>query len=278
MTLSHSTLLPDDDHAGEMLQLLLSGVQEVLGDNLVGVYLRGSLALGDFQPGSSDLDFLVATRSPVTAETIADLNGLHDRLARIPNPYAHELEGTYIDQAALRTFQEERQFPTLSRGETLRLAVHRSNWVLERWTVREHGITLLGPDPKTLIDPISKEHIRSAVSDRLRDWAAWCDQPDDPAWQRPLHHLAYVVETMCRALYTLDGGEMCSKPRAVEWALRTLPQPWHALVEQSRSWRADNVTTPDEASIAEVRRFIRWMNEGRFRFMPHGSNRNTARY
>lgn len=253
-------MLPvEDAHAAEMLQALLSGVRQVMGDNLAGMYVRGSLALGDFHPGSSDIDFLVATRSPVSGKTLADLEDFHDRLAKMSNPYAEELEGAYIDLAELRSYQAGRRFPTLSRGEALKLAAHGSNWVLERWTVREHGIILTGPEPKTLIAPISKEQIRSAVTDRLRDWLDWCDQPEDPAWRKPLNHLAYVVETMCRALYTLACGEVCSKPRAVEWALGALPEPWHTLVEQSRGWRADNRTTPDDATIAEVRRFLAWV-------------------
>jgi len=34
-----------------ILDALLSGIQWVLRENLVGVYLRGSLATGDFIPG-----------------------------------------------------------------------------------------------------------------------------------------------------------------------------------------------------------------------------------
>ena len=33
------------------------GVGEVLGDRLVGLYLHGSLALGDFYPPASDVDW-----------------------------------------------------------------------------------------------------------------------------------------------------------------------------------------------------------------------------
>ena len=44
----------------EILAELLPGVQEALADNLVGIYLRGSLATADFID-TSDVDFLVAT-------------------------------------------------------------------------------------------------------------------------------------------------------------------------------------------------------------------------
>ena len=57
------------------------------------------------------------------------------------------LEGPYIDRAAARRFRPGEHHPTIYRGEEFRWAEHKANWVLERWTVRELGITLLGPDP-----------------------------------------------------------------------------------------------------------------------------------
>lgn len=40
---------------------LLSGVREVLGEQFYGMYLQGSRGLGDFDPDSSDIDFVVVT-------------------------------------------------------------------------------------------------------------------------------------------------------------------------------------------------------------------------
>jgi predicted nucleotidyltransferase len=242
----------------EMLRTLLLGIQEAIGDDLVGVYLRGSLAFGDFDPDTSDLDFLSVTKLPVSEEKFAVLNALHTRLSKISNPYAEQLEGAYIDIAALKRFRIGEWYPTIARGEVLRLSEHRTNWVLERWIVREHGITLIGPDPKTLIEPISVDELRAAVSFRLRDWVKWANQFDDPDWRLPLSHKAYVVETMCRAMYTLVCGDICSKPCAVTWALETFPEPWRSLVEQSRAWRTDT-TPPGPKIISEVMRFVHWV-------------------
>src|SRR3712207_6291017 len=41
---------------------LVEDIRAALGDNLVGVYLHGSLAMGCFNPQTSDLDVLVVTR------------------------------------------------------------------------------------------------------------------------------------------------------------------------------------------------------------------------
>ena len=247
------SLAPD---VSGLLGILLPGIVRALGDNLVGVYLRGSLAMGDFIPATSDIDVLAVPERPASAEEFARLADMHARLASLPHPYANRLEIAYIDRAALRRFAPGLRHPSLGQGETLAWSEHRSNWIVERWIVREHGVALQGPDPRPLIDPISAEELRTAVRDRLRDWADWADQPDDPDWRLPRAHKAYVVETMCRGLYTLARGELSSKPRAVGWALATLPEPWRGLVARSQAWRTD--PTIDLSIVPEVMGFVRW--------------------
>ena len=40
--------------------------EEILKDNLVGIYLHGSAVMGCFNPDMSDLDRIVVVREPVT--------------------------------------------------------------------------------------------------------------------------------------------------------------------------------------------------------------------
>jgi hypothetical protein len=246
--------LPQD--VTQMLEALLAGLQRELGEDLVGVYLRGSLALGDFIPATSDIDVLAVTERPITDAQFATLAALHAQIVGLPNPYANRMEIAYIDRAALKRFESGRLHPTLGQGEVLAWSEHRNNWILERWTVRERGVTLRGPDPRTLIDPIGPDELRAAVRARLRDWADWADQPDDPDWLLPRAHKAYVVETMCRALSTLACGELWTKPRAVAWAIASLPEPWRSTVARSQAWRTDR--TYDPAVVPEVMRFVQW--------------------
>ena len=48
---------------------LQTELQRLLGQNLLGIYLHGSLALGGFQPGRSDIDVIVVTAQRVDLET-----------------------------------------------------------------------------------------------------------------------------------------------------------------------------------------------------------------
>ncbi len=75
--------------------------------------------------------------------------------------------------------------------------------------------------------------------------------------QPVLHtHKAYVVATMCRALYTLSYSELPGKWQAVEWAITALPEPWRSLAGRARAWRTDS--TIDQTIVPEVMGFIRW--------------------
>lgn len=242
-----------------ILEVLHQRIPQVLGDNLEGLYVKGSLVLGDFNPETSDVDLLVVIKEPVSEEDFPALVEMHDEIQTLPNPYAHELELAYIPIHAIQSFETRRRYPALERGEKQKLKGKSlgANWILEFWTVREHGVILYGPDPKTLIPPIFPDQIMGAVRTVLaEDWLAWVDTWDDPEWPTHQGEMRFVVETMCRASYTLEYARVSSKPVAVRWALEALAEPWPALIRHSQSWATGGVATPQ--TVSEVEAFVRW--------------------
>jgi hypothetical protein len=80
-------------------------------------------------------------------------------------------------------------------------------------SVREQGIPLYGPDPKTLTDPISPDELRAAIRERMSDWTDWANQPEE----LPGNGSARTMPTSlrpCAAHYTLATGTLPSKPQA----------------------------------------------------------------
>ena len=240
----------------QLVDGLLTALRQALPDNLVGLYLRGSLATGGFVPETSDVDLFAVTERPMTGAEYEALQRVHGEVESWPNPHARRLEIAYVDRQALRHFLPGRRHPTLGQGEKLAWTEHRSNWILERWTLREHGVAIYGPEPRTLIDPISAAAVREAVHARLPDWAVWANAQDETELAAPRASSAYWVETMCRALYTLDCGALCPKATAVQWARVWLPEPWRSTVARSQQWRTDR--TPDAAVVQEALRFVKW--------------------
>jgi hypothetical protein len=235
-----------------VLAALRAGVQGVLGGRCVGVYVHGSLAGGDFDPASSDIDFLVVTAGALPPTTPAELQAMHARLAADGGPWARRMEGSYIPRAALRRYDPtDCHHPALRFDGSFDIDEHGPEWVIQRHVLREAGLALAGPPPRTLIDPVVPDDLRRATLGTLRGW--WRRQLADPALLVRRHYQAYAVLTMCRALYTLTHGTVVSKPVAARWARAELGAPWAAQIERALLRRSDEQPDGLDDTLAFIR-------------------------
>jgi len=242
----------------EVLSLLLSSVKEILGDQFVGMYLYGSLSSGDFNPQTSDIDFLVVTMSTLSEETIVKLEVMHQQTWATSLKRAGKLEGAYVPKELIRRHDPNgADCPGVNEGRFY-VAGLGSDWVIQRHVVREYGVALDGPDPKSLIDFVSPDDIRGAVMDILREW--WFPMLEDPSWLRDHErgYRAFAIITMCRVLHALANGTVVSKPRAVQWARTNLDDSWKPLIDQTTA--ASNYENSD-VQLNEVLDFIRFVHE-----------------
>jgi hypothetical protein len=209
-----------------------------LGERFVGMVLYGSLAGGDFDPQRSDIDFVVATADELPDEVVAALEALHTRIADDGLKWAAKLEGAYVPLSMLRRHNPSGPpCPCVNEGRFY-LAALGSDWVIQRYTLREQGVVVAGPDPRSLIDPVHPDDLRRAVLGFLREWWAPMLQDPDPRLFGG-EYQAYAVLTMCRALYTLQYGTAVSKTVAARWAQEALGEPWEGLIERALAWRRD---------------------------------------
>jgi Domain of unknown function (DUF4111) len=230
-----SAVPTNDPEINSVLQELLLGAQSILADHFVGMYLDGSLAIGDFEPDKSDLDFVVVTASDVSSDTFGALKAMHDRIASGASKWARELEGSYISQRALRYDQRPAAHPYIDRGSVLATVQHESGyWPIHRHVLREHGVVVAGPPPPTLIDPVQPEELREAARGILREW--WRPMlVDGPLLQNSFYR-CYAVLTMSRILYTIRHGAIVTKPIAARWAQQALDRRWTPLIQHSLMW------------------------------------------
>jgi hypothetical protein len=238
-----------------VLQELLSGVRAILGRRFVGMYLDGSLAIGDFEPDKSDLDFVVVTDGELSAQTFGDLKALHERIATGASKWTKELEGSYIPQRALRHDRRPPAHPYIDRGSTLAMVHQESGyWVIHRHMLREHGVVLTGPPPRRLIDPVPPNELREAVLGILREW--WMPMLVHAPLLQNSFYRCYAVLTMARTLYTIRHGAIVSKPVAARWAEEALDRRWTPLIRDALAWARD--VPPD---LNETLAFIRYTCE-----------------
>ncbi len=229
-----STPYPD---VNEVLNLLLVEVQKVLEDQFIGMYLYGSLSSGDFHPEASDIDFLVVTKELLPEATVTALEAMHGRIWETGLKWAEKLEGSYIPQSYLRRYEKsDMAYPTVNEHKFY-VAPHGSDWIIQRHIIREQGVALAGPDPKSLIEPVSPDDIRHAVRGILQEW--WFPMLDDPSWLRNhgAEYHAYAILTMCRSLHALEHGTIVSKPIAAKWVQEELGGRWQQVIAQSLATR-----------------------------------------
>ncbi len=219
----------------EVLNLLLSNVKEILGEQFVGMYLYGSLSSGDFNPETSDIDFLFVTEDTLSDETISKLETMHKATWATSLKRAGELEGAYVPRELMRRHDPNGSpCPTVNEGKFY-VAPLGSDWIIQRHVVREYGVIVEGPDPKTLIDFVTPDDIRFAVKGILYEW--WFPMLDDPAWLRdhPIGYHAFAILSMCRVLHALEHGAIVSKPKAAHWAQSQLGEEWRQVIEAALS-------------------------------------------
>jgi len=230
--LTQSTPYPD---VNAMLQRLLTSVRATLDEQFVGLYLYGSLASGDFNLETSDIDFLVVTTETLSAETIAALGIMHQELNSSNLKWATKLEGSYVPQPGLRRYDPAAPpCPQINEGDFY-LAQQGSDWIIQRHILREQGVVVAGPPLQTMIDPVAPEELRGAVRGFLREW--WGPMLGNPVRLQSSEYQAYAVLTMCRALQTLEQGTIRSKPAAAHWAQQKFGEPWATVIGEALAWR-----------------------------------------
>jgi predicted nucleotidyltransferase len=196
------------------------------------MYLYGSLASGDFDPKSSDIDFVVVTDDFLSGETISKLEDLHKRIWSNGLKWAAKLEGAYVPKDLIhRDDPNGHPCPTVNEGQFY-VANLGSDWIIQRHVIREYGVVLEGPDPKSLIASVSSDEIRRSVLGILDEW--WFPMLEHPNWlsDRGSEYHAFAVLTMCRSLHALKHGTIVSKPTAAHWAEIKFRE-WSPLIKKS---------------------------------------------
>jgi predicted nucleotidyltransferase len=219
-----------------ILNELLPDVQEILGNKFIGMYLHGSLACGDFNPQTSDIDFLVVTDGGLSVDTFSVLKDMHARIFASGLAWSQKLEGAYILKGDLRRHNPAHApVPWLGVDGHFAFEPLGSDWIIQRWILREKGVIVFGQPLKPMIDLVSADDLRAAVRGSLLEW--WSPPFPSPERFESGEYQAYAILTMCRSLYVLEHGHLASKPKATRWVKEKLGEPWARLIATAASWR-----------------------------------------
>jgi hypothetical protein len=218
-----------------VLEEFVASVRTILGDGLCAAYLQGSFAVGDADE-HSDVDFIVVTHEEVSTEQEAALEAMHQGIYALATPWAQHLEGSYITKDRLRRVDPSRAaLLYLDNGATEFTRDSHCNTAIVRWSLREHGVVLAGPDPTSLVDPVTPAELRADVLVAMDEWVEWLPTLD--SWSARFQ--PYFVLTLCRILHTFETGRVASKREVGEWALGAVPEEWAGLIQRALEDRPD---------------------------------------
>lgn len=222
-----------------ILSELATRAQSVLGGDFVGLYLHGSLAVGDFDEKDSDVDFLAVINDELTTEQVAGLQAMHGSIHDLDSHWAKHLEGSYLPKGLLAEPDTVGVKPLwyLDNGwRELTQSTHDNAWVVF-WILHHHGVTLTGPDAKTLFGPVSAERLRREVLAVMTKWGG--EMRATPDLISSVWYQSFAVITFCRMLQTLHTGEIHSKLVGVRWVQAELEPRWSGLVQRAWAERPD---------------------------------------
>jgi aminoglycoside adenylyltransferase-like protein/nucleotidyltransferase-like protein len=229
----HSEAYPE---MASVLQRFVAGVQNALGSNFLGAYLVGSLATGDFDL-DSDVDFLILTNAGLSDSEVRSLQTTHVDIHALGCYPAEHLEGSYISTDLLNRTDLVGVEPLwfVENGSTsLELSIHDNRWHV-RWILRERGVTIIGPDPKTLLHPVPTGALCSeavaAIQELKSRFLVEIDRP--LGWFNTRFGQSFAVLACCRMLYTCKSGTVQSKLSGVKWAEQSLDPAWCELIRKA---------------------------------------------
>lgn len=197
---------------------------EVLGSNLFGLYISGSLTYGNFRTKSSDLDCMVVTKRKLNSQELDRLEKWHGKLMKENNRPAKRLEMLYATRNGLLS-SGDMKTPVFYKETFKRRAVSGANNKIIWLNIREQGITIFGPEPREFVPPISAQDLRHALRSELDYLTSHTEEYLREDWSK-----VYVILTLCRILHTLETGEIVSKLVAASWCLEHAPKKYHALI------------------------------------------------
>jgi hypothetical protein len=209
--LLRSKPLPTNEPEASYLSGLASCLRGLFGSNLIGVYVGGSYALGDYRRGQSDLDLAAVVESAVPAR-VKEL-AVERILAEAARCPTRGLELVVYLSATADSGKVTSEFElNLNAGPGMRVrveheaAAEEGHWFpIDRSMLAQAGMALVGPPADLVFRPIPRRALRPILVDSVRWHRAHLERPSDS------------VLNACRSLRFVAEERWSSKQAAGRW-------------------------------------------------------------
>lgn len=225
-----------DEHI-KMIELSLPNFLE-------SYYIYGSVVLDAFDYGKSDIDFIAVVERKATEADINLLKTIHGDMQK--KFHKTILDGMYLLKKDLCSLNKC-EIPCLrfNDGDFKGFRMFDRNSV-DAFELKKHGITLKGQEIESLKYTIDFDVLIRKMRDNLNTyWLKWTND------YRRFPSIEYIVLLVSpktiewgvlgvsRLYYTFKEKSVTSKVGAGEYALQTVPQKWHKIINESMRLRKD---------------------------------------
>lgn len=213
----------------QQLDRIASSLYEIEGENLIGAYVHGSLAMGCFHPQHSDLDLLVLIEQLPTPERRRTWAQLVLQVSGAPAP----IEISILHRSQYTPWRHPMPF-SFHFSESWRTAIGQAledgawpNWedILDpdlagHFTITRHrGVCLVGAP---IADAVPEVPWADYLDSILRDFSWACERAGDSP--------VYLVLNTCRIWAAVADQRVLSKAEGAAWAQPRLPADLASIV------------------------------------------------
>lgn len=233
------------------LQDLVKDLSSILGDNLLGVYLTGSLTNNAYIEGLSDIDVIVVVQSEIPESESQQLGEWGQKLSA-NEELAQYLDLAFVEKSSLLTTDG-----TYSKGgiEFYKGKIERSDNTIGDnllvWdSILQTGQTLFGLSPREIMASVPHSYIQQTMKRELGQIVKMIDNH----FEDDLKSRYYAITTLCRILYTLKLQSYCSKQDALGWYERELGGH-SSLISAARLYMQGDKEDIEKINKDELREF-----------------------
>ncbi|HCT77338.1 MAG TPA: hypothetical protein DGG94_11765 [Micromonosporaceae bacterium] len=237
------------------LRVVTSEHLRLLDDRMPGLVtdllITGSIALDDYRPGMSDIDFVAVMGAEPTPEQLAILPELHQQLPKGPN-----YDGIYLTSAQL--IHPPVSAPQILAGDFDPAKSGGQLTPVTRLELSRYAIAIRGRRPAINVDlDVLREWLRGNLSGYWTKWTLNAGEhlrglpPAEPIEQ---YLIIWGVLGPGRLRYTLATGDIISKTGAGRYTAEHYPA-WRDLCERAVRARAGEpmaFTAADGVAMTEL--------------------------
>ena len=250
--------LPENipDNLFTLLEKLANDFPVILRENLVGIYLWGSLTYDAFDEKFSDVDCIVVIRRDLNDKEFSQLKRWFEKSLK-ENSWTDELDmrfvidGESLDKTSKCCQYQFRKFwRSGSDGNPI-------IWL----NIGKSGITLWGKNAKEIAPEITGEVLNEALL--LELWYLKDDLTNNVGdkSKSAFKHVNYAVLTACRIYYTAKHHNMISKEQAFQWALKNIPEKWHPIIKTAWENRSKKKVSKTKKLEKDAMDFVHFIEE-----------------